>query len=80
MTPIKASEIHLYQGHLVRVVYVKDRGLGTKDGSLAFIVDDMITPPVVLKGYNSQTQEAEVERAPGSPVERIKIKEIFASL
>lgn len=77
MRPIKASEVHLFIGQVVRIVYVKDQGVGFVDGKDAIIVDNMITDAVLLKKVDPNNQTVEIER-PGGILQTIKFKEIHA--
>ena len=73
---IKASEAHLQIGQYIRVVYTVDRGLGSKDGQAAIIVDDMITPPVILRRIDPKKHEVEIERS-GGTLQTIIFKELL---
>lgn len=73
MVPIKASELELFKGRKIRVVYVVDKN--EMEGSKA-VWDDLITPPVLLKGHNPNTGEVEIQRTGKAP-EKIKFKELY---
>lgn len=75
MKAIKASELDLFVGQKVRVVYPVDRGLqGT-----TIIVDDLITDEVLLKKYDPKTQEITFERA-GGVLQTMRPKQVFPAL
>ena len=76
MSAIKLSNIHLSYGQMVRVVYTVDRGTQPTNSGLAIVVDDLITPPVLLRNYNRNTGEVEFERTAGS-LEKMLFKEIL---
>ena len=64
MSNILGKDLHLFIGKLVRVVYIKDRGIQ----GLNVVVDHLITPPVLLRGYDPTTQTVTIER-PGGTLE-----------
>ncbi len=70
---IKPSELHLFTGRLVRVVYAVDRGVSGG----AVVVDDMITPPVLLKDYDPTTGTVTFERRGSTTLEKRVPKEVL---
>lgn len=68
MSNILAKDLHLFIGQLVRVVYVRDRGIQSTTQGPAVVVDNLITPPVRLIQYDPTTQKVTVER-PGGKIE-----------
>ncbi|WP_041450443.1 hypothetical protein [Anaeromyxobacter dehalogenans] len=70
---IKSSELHLMVGRLVRIVYAVDRGISGG----AVVVDDMITPPVLLKDYDPTTQAVTFQRRGSTALEKLVPKEVL---
>jgi len=78
MSKLKASDLYVHIGKEVRVVYPLDRGFfPSATGGGVIIVDDMITPNVILKAHNSQTNEITFQRSDGS-IHTMQPKEVLS--
>lgn len=74
---IKASELYVYYGQLVHVVYAAKSEMIIQDGMVAFTKDQNITPPVTLVSYNPKTQEIEIRRTGSGPTEFIRPTQVW---
>jgi hypothetical protein len=77
MSRIDPKSLHIMIGQLVRIVYAVDRGVISTTQGAALIVDDMITPPVFLAGYDPQTQTVTFQRHGSDTQEKIVPKEVL---
>jgi hypothetical protein len=76
MQDIRASDLPRYFGKQVKVVYVgRDAVIATAQGA-AIEVEDLITPPVLLRGYDGRVGLVTIERHDGR-IDQLSPKHIF---
>jgi hypothetical protein len=74
---IKASDLPLFYGQQVYVVYALKSEMIIVDGHVAFTKDQNVTPSVTLVSYNPNTQEVEFRRSASSATEWIRPTLVF---
>ena len=75
MSQIPASQLRLFIGQVVQIVYTLK-----PETAMPFLIDDCITPPVRLVEYNLTTQVATFERSASlGKLESLTPKEVWSA-